>query len=84
MLNVKGAPYTPPSVFFAVIITDGECVHTFRNSVLIIGQLSFMSCIESTMVPVAVYRGAPVKRRYSWSGGNTDTINNAAQVGKLE
>lgn len=42
-----------------------------------------MSCIESTMVPVAVYRGTPV-RRYLWSGGNVGTINSAVQVGKLE
>lgn len=35
------------------------------------------------MVPVAVYRGAPVKR-YLWSGGTIDTIKNAVQVGKLE
>lgn len=37
------------------------------------------------MVPVAVYRGDPVKKkRYLWSGGNRDTINNAIRVGKLE
>lgn len=55
MLNVKGRPCGSPPLFFAVIITDGECIQTFLNSVLIIGQLSLMSCIESTMVPVAVY-----------------------------
>lgn len=43
-----------------------------------------MPSIESTTVPVAVYRGVPVKRRYLWSGGNSDTINNAVRVGKLE
>lgn len=63
MLNVNGEPYRSPSIPFAVIITDGECIHTFLNSVLIVGQLSLMSCIESTMVPVAVYRGAPVKNK---------------------
>lgn len=84
MLNVKGGPYGSPSLSFAVIITDGECIHTFLNSVLIVGQLSLTSCIESTMVPVAVYRVTPVKRRYLWSGENIDTINNAVQVGKLE
>lgn len=36
------------------------------------------------MVPVAVYRGTPVRRRYLWSGGNNDTINNAVRTGKLE
>lgn len=35
------------------------------------------------MVPVAVYRGTPV-RRYLWSGGNVGTISSAVQVGKLE
>lgn len=43
-----------------------------------------MPSSESTMVPVAVYRGDPVKRRYLWSEGNIDTINNAIRVGKLE
>lgn len=43
-----------------------------------------MPSIESTIVPVAVYRGAPVKIRYLWSGGDIDTINNAVVVGKLE
>lgn len=84
MLNVKGAPYAAPSIPFAVITTDGECIHIFLNSVLIVGQLLLVSCIESTMVPVAVYRGTPVKRRYFSSGGNIHSINNAVQVGKLE
>lgn len=83
MLNVKGVPYRPLSAFFAEIITEGECIHTFLSSVLIVGQFLLKSCIESTMVPVAVYWGTPVKRRYLWSRGNFDTVNNAVQVGNL-
>lgn len=82
MLNVKGSPYRSPFTLFAVMTTDGECIHTFLNAVLIVGQLSLTPCIVSTMVPVAVYWGTPVKRRYLQSGGNVDTINNAVQVGK--